>query len=247
MSSHRVERKPGRISRRSIFANAAILSLTALTAAACIHNDQGPMVAGWAITDPAQRHPIMVSKQPATLSLRVSRGALGLTPQQRAQLIGFVEGYRARDAGNSRLVIQAPSGAANEVASMQAVAEIRDLLGESGFDAASIVIEAYHGGSSGQPPIRVSYLQYIAEAPVCGHWGSNLAEDPLNVGVPNLGCATQANFAAMVANPADLLGPRNATPRASERRDATWGKYVKGDSTVARKTEDERAKVDVSE
>jgi pilus assembly protein CpaD len=228
-------------------ANITIVSAIALTVAACIHDDQGPKVAGWAITDPAQRHPIMVSKQPAVLALRVPRGALGLTPQQRAQLIGFVDHYSARDAGNSKLVIHAPSGAPNEVASMQAVAEIRHLLRDSGFDDSSIMIEAYHDGRSQQPPIRVSYLQYIAEAPGCGHWGSNLAEDPLNVGVPNVGCASQANFAAMVANPADLLGPRGETPRASERRDVTWGKYTKGDSTVARKTEDERAKVDVSE
>ena len=88
---------------------------------------------------------------------------------------------------------------------------------------------------------------YTAEAPECGHWGSNLAEDPLNVGTPNLGCATQANFAAMVANPADLLGPRNEAPRASERRDVTWQKYTKGDSTVAKKSADERAKVDIGQ
>lgn len=241
------KKKLGSVGRLQVFANITIVSAIALTAAACIHDDQGPMVAGWAITDPAQRHPIMVSKQPAVLALRVPRGALGLSPQQRAQLIGFIDHYSARDAGNSKLVIHAPSGAPNEVASMQAVAEIRHLLRDSGFDDSSIMIEAYHDGRSQQPPIRVSYLQYIAEAPGCGHWGSNLAEDPLNVGVPNVGCASQANFAAMVANPADLLGPRGETPRASERRDVTWGKYTKGDSTVARKTEDERAKVDVSE
>ena len=33
----------------------------------------------------------------------------------------------------------------------------------------------------------------------------------------------------MVANPADLLGPRSETARASERRDQVWGKYVKGE------------------
>ena len=39
---------------------------------------------------------------------------------------------------------------------------------------------------------------------------------------------------------ADLLGPRNTTPRSSERRDTTWGKYVKGDTTGAEKGQDER-------
>lgn len=236
--------RPGRFRLRSILLNLAAASATALVVAACIHDDQSPMVAGWAITDPSQRHPIMVSREPVTLALRVPHWAAGLSPQQRAQVIGFAKSYPARGSGDSRLVIHAPSGAANEVASMQAVAEIRDLVRESGFEDASIAVEAYHGGRSHEPPIRISYVRYTAEALQCGHWGSNLAEDPLNVGVPNLGCATQANLAAMVASPGDLLGPRNATPRASERRDATWQKYIKGESTVAKKSADERAKVE---
>ena len=240
------DKKPGRSTRRSIALNALAVSLAGLVAAACIH-DQGPMVAGWAITDPSQRHPIMVSQEPATIAFRVPGGAYGLSPQQRAQFMRFIARYQTRDAGNSRLLIHAPSGAANEAASMAAVEEIRDLLRESGFDDASIKVAAYHDGRSYEPAIRISYMQYTAEAPECGHWGSNLAEDPLNVGTPNLGCATQANFAAMVANPADLLGPRSETPRASERRDVTWQKYTKGDSTVAKKAADERAKVDIGQ
>lgn len=229
---------------RRLGTNAAAIVATALTAAACIHNDQGPMVAGWAITDPAQRHPIMVSKEPETIAFRVPRGAYGLTPQQRAQLEGFAARNQARDSRTGKLVIHAPTGSANEVDSMRAVGEIREFLLEAGFDETSITVETYHDRNY-QPPIRLSYVQYTAEAPDCGYWGSNLAEDPLNVGVPNLGCATQANFAAMVSNPADLLGPRNETARASERRDVIWQKYTKGDSTVAKKSADERAKGDI--
>lgn len=53
----------------------------------------------------------------------------------------------------------------------------------------------------------------------------------MNVPYPNLGCANQRNLAVMVANPADLLGPRTETARSSERRDQVWGKYVKGAAT----------------
>jgi pilus assembly protein CpaD len=240
------DRMPGRSPRRPIVLNALAASVTALAVGACMH-DQGPMVAGWAITDPSQRHPIMVSQEPATIAFKVRRGAYGLTPQQRAQLMRFIDRYQAEDAGNSRLFIHAPSGAANEVDTMQAVAEIRDLLREAGFDEASVMVTAYQDSRSYEPPIRISYMKYTAEAPECGYWGSNLAEDPLNVGTPNLGCAAQANFAAMVANPADLLGPRNASPRASERRDVIWQKYTKGESTVAQKSADERAKVDIGQ
>lgn len=227
----------------SFAVNLAGISLLVLATSGCIHDNQAPRVAGWAITDPTERHPILVSQQPTTLSLRVPKGSHGLTPQQRAQTIAFVDRYRGVDAGNSRLVILAPSGSANEIAAMHAVGEIRSIVHESGFDEASVVVEAYRDERSAQPAIRVSYLRYVAEGPRCGHWGSNLAEDPLNVGVPNLGCATQANFAAQVANPADLLGPRSMTPRSGERRDQTWDKYVKGESTVARKTSEEKVQV----
>jgi pilus assembly protein CpaD len=227
-------------SRRPLAVNIALTALLALSVTGCIHERQGPQVAGWAITDPSERHPIMVSQQPSTLALKIPPGSYGLTPYQRAQLIDFAGRYHARNTGNSKLVIFAPSGGKNEVAVMQAVSEIRDALRETSFDDSSIAVEAHQVGRSAQPPVRVSYLQYVAEAPECGYWGSNVAEDPLNVGTPNLGCATQANFAAMVANPADLLGPRTMTPHSSERRDQVWEKYVKGDTTISKKSADER-------
>jgi pilus assembly protein CpaD len=46
-----------------------------------------------------------------------------------------------------------------------------------------------------------------------------------------------------VANPADLLGPRTQQPGSAERRDVVWDKFVKGDSTVAKKDADERVQV----
>jgi pilus assembly protein CpaD len=114
---------------------------------------------------------------------------------------------------------------------------------EAAFDESSIAIEHYHEDRDAQPPIRVSYLRYVADGPECGHWPTNLAEEPKNLAHPNLGCATQRNFAAMVANPADLLGPRANTGRPGERRDQVWEKYVKGESTIARKQADEKVQV----
>ena len=59
-------------------------------------------------------------------------------------------------------------------------------------------------------------------------------------GLPELGCATQRNFAAQLANPGDLVQPRSETARASERRDTVWTKYVKGDTTISKKAADEK-------
>jgi pilus assembly protein CpaD len=197
----------------------------------CKHDEAGTRVAGWALIDPAQRHPILVSQQPANLTLRVSSNSVGLTPAQRARVMDFVNRSRAGDAGNSRIVISAPGGSANEGAAMEAAEEVRQLMLDSGYSESSIAVEAYHASGS-DAPLRVSYLRYVAEAPECGQdWSVNLARDYQNVGYPNLGCANQRNLAVMVANPSDLLGPRTMTPRDSKRRDDTYDKYVKGAAT----------------
>jgi len=224
---------------------AKVILLAALTStvAGCKHNE-GPQVASWALVDPNQRHPIMVSQQPATLSLRVPRGASGLSPSQRADVMEFASRFRGSDAGNSRLVIAAPSGASNEVAAMNAVQDVRDLLTNGGYSENSIAVEAYHGGGGQEPPIRISYMRFVAEGPVCGQdWSENLARNPNNVNYPDFGCSNQHNLAAMVANPADLLGPRTQGPRSAERRDDVYNKYVKGKVTGADKSQDERVKV----
>lgn len=227
---------------------AASLALAVLLAATggCKHDEElgRPQVAGWSLVDPSQRHPITVSQQPQTLELRVPASARGLSPRQRADMLEFADRSRASDAGNSRLIIQAPGGGANETSSMHAVGEIRQILSDMGFADSSIAIEAYHAGG-GNAPVRVSYLRYVAEAPVCGYWPTNLAVQRDNANYPNFGCANQHNLAVMVANPSDLIGPRTESERMSDRRDVVLGKYVKGEHTGADRPSDDRDRTDV--
>lgn len=224
------------------------LALAVIALSGCKHFEDGSQVAGWTLVDPSQRHPIMVTQQPAHLNLAVVRGSQGLTPAQRAEVVEFASRYRAGDAGNSRLVISAPSGGANEVAAMEAVGDIRALLVDGGFSETAIAVEAYHDDSTRTPPVHISYMRFVAEGPACGSdWSENLAYSPRNFNYPDFGCATQHNLAAMVANPADLLGPRTEGPRYSDRRDTVMNTWVKGESTASKKSDDERVKVKISE
>jgi pilus assembly protein CpaD len=209
---------------------AASVSLTA-----CKTPEDHNQVVGWSLMDPSQRHPIMVSQQPAKMSVRVARGSHGLSSHQRAQVVDFANKYNGGNSGNSRLVISAPSGSANEVAAMQAVAELRHILRETGFGEDAINVEAYHEDRDPQPPIRISYTRYVAEAPECGHFPANLTSGPNNMPHANLGCANQRNFANQVANPADLVAPRGMTAAAADRRDDGVKKYLKGESTDSAK------------
>lgn len=232
------------VPRRGLRLAPLALGLIALALGGCRHDVTAPQVAGWAMVDPSQRHPIIVSQQPQTMQLRIPAGARGLSPRQRADVLEFADRSRARDAGNSRLVIQAPGGGANEIAAMHAVGEIRQILGDMGFPEASISVEAYHADRR-DAPVRVSYLRYVAEAPVCGYWTTNLASQRDNGNYPNFGCANQHNLAVSVANPADLIGPRTESDRPSERRDVVWDKYKAGEWTGAKKSNDDREKITI--
>lgn len=220
-----------------------LCSAIAITVAGCKHGEENAQVAGWTLVDPTQRHPILVSQQPQSMSIRVPRGAQGLSPQQRAELLAFASRSRASDAGNSKLIISAPSGGSNEVSSMRAVHEVRQLLSDNGFPDASIAVEAYTHDGDSQAPIQVSYLRYVAQGPECGNWPTNLAHEPQNLPFPNLGCAQQQNLAAMIANPADLLGPRSESDRSGARRDVAMEKYIKGESSGAEKSSEEKIQV----
>jgi pilus assembly protein CpaD len=219
----------------TLIACSMVLALTG-----CKHNDSPGKVAGWALVDPSERHPIVVSQQPEVMTLHVTKGSGGLSPQQRAHVLGFADSSRASDAGNSRLIISAPSGTSNEVAAMNAVGEIRGLLSDRGFAESSIQVELFRQEGGSDAPIKVSYLRYIAEGPQCGNWTENLAYSPNNLPHPNFGCANQKNLAAMVSNPADLLGPRTPGERSAERRDAVWDKYRDGEASGTERTEDEK-------
>lgn len=229
-------------------AAAAARSAAALTAAlalsACTNGlEPGGHVAGWASISHAQRHPIIVSEQPANMSLRVSRGADGLNPHQRATLVDFLGKYRGGDSSKGRLAIQVPSGSPNEVAALRAVSDVRELVRDYGIDDTRVAVAPYHTEGEPQPPIRISYTRFVAEGPECGTWPANLGDDTRNLPYANFGCSTQRNFAAQVANPADLLGPRTMTPASSERRDVKWEKFNRGETVISKKDTEEKASV----
>ncbi len=169
------------------------VSAMALAVSACRPDEEpGAHVAGWAAIDPGQRHPIIVSQQPAHMSLRISRGATGLTSQQRANVVDFMNRYRGGDQGNGRIVVTVPSGTPNEIAALHAVAELRDMLREYAIDDSRVSVQPQRGDPEPQPPIRISYARYIAEGPSCGKWPANIADDTRNLPYHDLGCSTQS-------------------------------------------------------
>jgi pilus assembly protein CpaD len=219
-------------------------ALLALALAGCkTTQEPGAYVSDWTLVDASQRHPIMVSQQPASINVRVPKGSQGLSPSQMDQIADFLEHYRSTGMANSRLVISVPSGSPNESSAMHAVGDIRRLSADYGFSESAIALEPYHAGREASAPIRLAYLRYVAEPPACGRWPTNLAEDPRNVNYPNFGCAQQHNLAAQIVNPADLLGPRSMAPSDPERRAVVFDKYQRGQVTGSEKNSDQNSTV----
>ena len=234
---------PGKRMGAGILRAAAALALSATLAACNAHREDS--VKGWLVADPTARHPILVGSAPVSLDLAVPRGSNGLTRNQIYELRHFLRQYK--DKNERSLLVGAPSGGANEIAVMHAMGQLRREFTRAGVSRGEVQLDAYTGGGAGSAPIKVSYQTFAAHAPECGDWSDSLVRDPKNIPYRNLGCATQRNLAAMVANPEDLIEPRGMTSRDSQRRDVIMDKYVKGDTTISKKAEEEKAKVsDVS-
>lgn len=213
-------------------------SLLVLGLTACRDHYDGRVVGVAETHDYQKRHPINVTTDSTELDLVVSSRATGLNSIQRAQVDEFLGQWRHN--GTGKITIAAPSGSANEGAAYTAAAEVRDIAQAKGIPGHAVTFTAYSAGG-GKPPVKISYLTYVAEGPTCGDWSKNLAEDPQNVAYADYGCTSQHNLAAMIANPRDLIEPRGGTPRVSERRDTAWRNYVSGKSTISETQSEEKA------
>jgi pilus assembly protein CpaD len=211
--------------------------MVATSAGGCLKSPR--FKAPFTLANPNERHPIAVRQGEVSLDLTVYRAASGLNESQKGQLYGFLRDYRAQSS--DRLLIRAPSGGANETAAMRAYDEVRRAMRSAGIDPRSVALEPYFANGDPSAPLRLSYLQFVAEGPDCPDWSENIGRDPQNMPWPNMGCATQRNLAAMVANPEDLVRPRGETPRPGERRDTVWGKYVAGQPTISKRDPSEHA------
>lgn len=188
-----------------------------------------------------ERHPIHVYKQGVEIQLTIREDARRLTTQQRTKVSRFLHAYKRR--GRGTIEIAAPTGSNNELATFNVLKHIREILKKHRISSKSIDFVPYHAKSEKQPAIYMTYGKYYARGPDCNHWPDNLAENQDNVVYQNFGCAHQRNLAAMIANPRDLIKPYDHTPRSSERRDVIWDKYVKGETTAADKSDDEKGTV----
>lgn len=171
-------------------------------------------------------HPIMISQQDRSLDIPVGASDRDVTRAQKESLLGFLEGYDR--AAASVVTISVPTGSANEIAAQSAARGLAKVAAANGVRRDRIAFISYDAGAGDiAAPVRVTYSAMRAHTDKCGRWSADIADTTENKHYTNFGCSYQNNLAAQIANPNDLLGPRQQTPVDATRRGVVIDGYRK--------------------
>ena len=206
----------------ALFRAAAVLSM--LVAGSCSATNDGTKIS----EDGEHNHPIAVEPHYRELKVEFGGGPGGMTVDDAAKFDAFVADYRVH--GNGSLGISVANGGPAHAA----ITFFAERAAASGISRDKILVST-HDASNGDLRVDVSFITYTASTETCGDWSENEAFTADNLTPKNFGCSVQHNIAAMVADPRDLLGPREAGAVDTARRQAVIDLYEKGQPSAATK------------
>ncbi len=217
------ERRNGRSDAQRLVVKAALaLAMTAgLAGCGKFHGDR--VVTG-AIHDRVEiNHPIRLGAKTTKMQVPVLPGAVALTIQQRDVVEGFAEGWDAKSGGGFQILI--PKGMPNSIAAEAVAGDIVQALTGVGVPPTMMAAYDYTPPSLREADIVLLRTGLGAVPPVCGDYSENMIDNSENRHYRDFGCSTQANIAAMLDNPTDLLGPRRMSPPDIQARSTAIDDY----------------------
>ena len=214
--AHAKNARPMRLMTARTLASVMLVATTLVSGCASYERDH--VVVGSVPDDYRTRHPIIVSQSETKEDLIVSASAKVLSMRDHDVVQAF--GSRFKRSGASAMAILVPTGSPNEAAARRVAHQIVPVLKEQGISGRRILVQNYQANGHGDAAtIRLVYSDMKAALETeCGQWEEDLVDTSENRNYANFGCATQKNLAAMIAEPADLLGPRGVTDIDSTRR-----------------------------
>ena len=205
---------------------ALAIGLLCLSAAACSGTYRSAVV-GAVPDDYRLNHPITISEGLATLDIPVGMETRYLPRGMEDNVTGFVRLFM--QSGSAIIAIVLPAGSANAYAAAAIAVQIEQILLAASVPLELIQYRSYPAQpTETEAPIRLAFVQIMANASPCGPWPDNVARNFNNQHYANFGCATQNNLAAMIANPLDLLYPRVMPPPNAARRGDVLQNYQNG-------------------
>jgi pilus assembly protein CpaD len=211
------------------------LGVVAVGAAGCAT----PLVNGGGQSlSPQERFPITVEPQVVTMAVSVDDGMQRLAPGESDRVRAFAERWKAR--GQGMINAAAPVGSSNRAAAKAGLDEVKRILRAAGVQTAAVNVSSYRADNDPRAPITLSFVTLAATAAECGvDWSENLGWTPRNMPWPDFGCTSQHNFAAMVADPRDLIEPRTSDPADAARRSQVLDNHRKGIVTQSQRNADD--------
>lgn len=187
------------------------------------------------------RNDIGVTKRTEFLEIAIEPAASELSGDARARIRNFVGVYAQK--GHGPLVLSLPVASSNPQLAITATAEARAIAWERGVEYDEISGTTHGAGSAVSQPLILAFQVYDAVPPECASKASlDFSDVSSNNNLPTLGCSVRTNLAAMIADPADLLGNRALEQADLDRRDVIFEKFRLGESTgAARSTEESGA------
>jgi pilus assembly protein CpaD len=164
----------------------------------------------------------------ARLVLAAADGAQGLSGQEYSQLTTFANDFV--QLGRGTLVISVPVNAGNSATAALIAQDAQRALYAGGVDYAKISGGTYQAQGRPNAPIMLSFARYEAQKIACKPWSeTDPRKTASNLPPDRFGCAQNANLAAMVADPGDLLADRRDGPRDAGRIQVGVDKQRKGE------------------
>lgn len=174
---------------------------------------------------PTSRFEPRAEETDATVSLAVRDD--GLSPAQRQALAEI-----ALEKPDGAIVLRAPADARSRAHAAATERFLNDL------GLRDVRVEA-----GAEPVVQVSWRTVKAVIPDCDRSWGDLTKTKSNRSHANFGCAVNANMAAQIADPRDLIVRRAETTPDAARRATVIDKYRKGGATAAEATERDSAAI----
>tara|TARA_X000000950_G_scaffold237113_2_gene288347 strand:- start:20437 stop:21168 length:732 start_codon:yes stop_codon:yes gene_type:complete len=187
-------------------------------------------------------HEIEVVQDTEVLELPASAGEQGLPYYQMGEIRYFLSEYNQRGRRHGPLVVSVPQNSPYASQYENGIQQMLRIADEYGVR--DIQRSDYNSNGSPDAPMVLAFTAYRAIAPDCPALNTiNMAATVSNDPSPAFGCFMQANLAAMISDPADLLGARRADPSDTLRRIQVLDRYRAGESTATERTDSESGAV----
>ena len=189
-----------------------------------------------------EMHPITVRAAQAEMEISVNPNSMALLRVDETRLRAFAASYRTR--GHGPMIVWVPSDTPNAMSANMVLADVHAVLTEEGLHPDNVASRPYVTDENpAWAPLIVRFTRYEADASPCGDWSESYSQRFNGNTTPNFGCATQNNLAAMISEPADLVGPRDMTPADANQRGRMLERYRQGRDTNTQRTDGDNASV----